>query len=109
MNRYRFQCLIFVLLCLPSETIRADDKTNAADRQTFLKRFDTNRDGKITREEAKAVLERESKQRTAKAKADASRTSFLKRFDANGDGRVTREEAQLVLEREARKRRKTRK
>ena len=87
---------------------------------------DTNRDGKVAKEEAKAVLAAEAKKRAASRKKPAkpsvkkpstkkpssdvakkateSRAKFLQRFDANRDGKVTKEETKAVLAAEAKKR-----
>jgi len=95
-------------------------------RAKFLQRFDANRDGKVAKEEAKAVLAAEAKKRAASRKKPAkpsvkkpstkkpssdvakkateSRAKFLQRFDANRDGKVTKEETKAVLAAEAKKR-----
>ena len=101
-------------------------KKAAESRARFLQRFDTNRDGKVAKEEAKAVLAAEAKKRAASRKKPAkpsvkktstkkpssdvakrateSRAKFLQRFDANRDGKVTKEETKAVLAAEAKKR-----
>ena len=80
-----------------------------ASRRKFLKRFDTDGDGKVTKDESKAVLAKEAEQRSIKRKAEASRRAFLKRFDSNGDGKVTKDESKAVLAAEAEQRAKARK
>ena len=104
MNRiHAFTCFV-VLTCLAALPTFAGERDADESRRAFMKRFDANGDGKVTKEESKSVLEKEAKQRAIKRKADESRRAFMKRFDANDDGKVTKEEAKSVLEKEAERR-----
>ena len=113
MNCVRIGWGIVILLCCPSVSVfaakeagkkKADKNEAEKARQRFLKRFDTNRDGKVTKEESRMVLAKEARQREVKRKAEAGRKAFMKRFDANGDGKVTKEETKQVLAKEAERR-----
>ena len=61
MNRVYSPASSFVLVCLAATSVLANDVEES--RRAFLKRFDANGDGKVTKGEARAVLEKEARQR----------------------------------------------
>jgi len=106
MRHIRIYSWIVVLFCVAVTPVFSNDKDAEESRGRFLKRFDTNGDGKVTKEESRAVLAKEAKQGALKRKADDSRRRFLKRFDTNRDGKVTKEESRAVLAKGAENRKK---
>jgi Ca2+-binding EF-hand superfamily protein len=104
MNNSCLYSWIALLTCVAVTPLHASEADAKQSRQSFLKRFDANGDGKVTKDESTAVLEKEAKQRAVTRKADESRRRFFKRFDANGDGKVTKDESRAVLKKEAKQR-----
>lgn len=78
----------------PSPRLRALEKGGAR-YKAFLKKFDTDKDGKLSKKErakAREMIQRLRAEKRAQMKKIRSR--YMEKFDTNGDGKLSEEEKQ---------------